>query len=195
MPATNVLLIDNFDSFTYNLVDYLEQLGGKCTVIRNNVALETIMTEEYEGIVLSPGPETPTRAGNLMKIVANYQAKIPMLGVCLGHQAIGEFFGAKLVKAFRPMHGKLSILKTFPDKLWEGIPDSFQVVRYHSLVLAHLPADLKILATTSDGEIMAIRHVSLPIWGVQFHPEAVLTEYGLTMLQNWLAVCKLSTAT
>lgn len=188
MLMKNLLLIDNFDSFTYNLVDYLSQLGANCHVVRNDVSLDAITGQPYDGVVLSPGPETPEKAGNLMEILAYYHQKLPILGVCLGHQAIGEFFGAKLGKAIRPMHGKLSTISVHPDPLWNDLPSHFQVVRYHSLILTEIAFPLKILATTAENEVMAIRHVSYPIWGVQFHPEAILTAHGLAILRNWLNV-------
>lgn len=181
-----ILLIDNFDSFTYNLVDYLEQLGCECHVVRNNVSLAEIRRREYFAMVISPGPEVPSRAGILMQAIDYYHDKIPVLGVCLGHQALGEYFGARLVKAHRPMHGKISRIYTRDKLLFHKMPSSFNVVRYNSLVLKDLPPVLRQTARTAEGENMAFRHEYLPIAGVQFHPEAALTEYGLRMMQNWL---------
>ncbi len=181
-----ILLIDNFDSFTYNLVDYFEQLGCTCHVVRNNVPLEEIKKQQYFAMVISPGPEIPSRAGNLMEIIDYYHDKLPILGVCLGHQALGEYFGAKLGKALKPMHGKLSRIFTRDKLLFHKMPSSFNVVRYNSLIIKNLPANLVETAKTAEGENMAFRHISLPIAGVQFHPEAALTEYGLRMVQNWL---------
>jgi anthranilate synthase component 2 len=186
MPNKKLLLLDNFDSFTYNLVDYLGQLGADCEVIRNNVSLKEITKHTFEGIVLSPGPEMPKKAGCLLEVVDFYHQKLPILGICLGHQAIGEFFGAKLVKAQYPMHGKISTIFCQKDTLFDKLPNSFEVVRYHSLLLENLPSHLKSIAHTHKGELMAIRHNTLPIWGVQFHPEAILTQFGLEILRNWL---------
>lgn len=182
-----ILLLDNFDSFTYNLVDYFEQLGVKCEVVRNNIPLETITSGKYDGIVLSPGPEVPEKAGNLMEVLKYYCGKLPVLGICLGHQAIGLLYGSEIVKAIRPMHGKISRITLKEDVLFAGLPRSINVVRYNSLVVMHeKEAAIRAIARSEDGEIMALRHKELPIWGVQFHPEAALTEYGLDILKNWL---------
>jgi len=181
-----ILLIDNFDSFTYNLVDYFGRLGCECHVVRNNVPLADLRKKEFYAMVISPGPEIPSRAGMLMEAIDYYHDKIPILGVCLGHQALGEYFGARLDHALRPMHGKISRIFTRDKLLFHKMPYSFNVVRYNSLVLKDLPPVLKETAKTAEGENMAFRHVSLPIAGVQFHPEAALTEYGLRMMQNWL---------
>ncbi len=181
-----ILLIDNFDSFTYNLVDYFGQLGCECQVVRNNVSLAEIRKMQYFAMVISPGPEIPSRAGNLTEIIDYYHDKIPILGVCLGHQALGEYFGATLTRAMRPMHGKISRIFTRDKLLFHKMPASFNVVRYNSLILKDLPPVLRETAKTAEGENMAFRHVSLPIAGVQFHPEAALTDYGLRMIQNWL---------
>ena len=183
----NILLLDNFDSFTYNLADYLLRLGANCTVMRNNQALNTLLSKSWDGIVLSPGPGRPENAGNLMPILERVGGKIPVLGVCLGHQAIGMLFGAQLVKAERPMHGKLSSLRHSGSGVFKNIPQNIKVVRYHSLVLRSVSLPLQIIAETEKDEIMAIYHSELPFSGIQFHPEAVLTEYGLEMLQNWLS--------
>jgi anthranilate synthase component 2 len=181
-----ILLIDNFDSFTFNLVDYFNQLGCEVHVVRNNVPLEEIKKHTYHALVLGPGPETPARAGILMEAIDYYHDKLPILGVCLGHQALGEYFGARLVKGLRPMHGKISTIHTRGQLLFHKIPTPLKVVRYNSLVITDLPGVLKETAKTDEGENMAFRHVRLPIAGVQFHPEAALTEYGLRILQNWL---------
>jgi len=185
-----ILIIDNFDSFTYNLLDYLGRLKAECMIYRNDVALDEITRQTYQGVLLSPGPSTPAQAGNLMQILDYYHNKLPILGVCLGHQAIGEYFGASLEKAQRPMHGKISEIKVLQENLFEGLPEAFQVVRYHSLVLKNLPECLQMMATTQteEPEIMALRHKHLPIFGVQFHPEAILSEYGLEILSNWLKI-------
>ncbi|GAB4334104.1 MAG: aminodeoxychorismate/anthranilate synthase component II [Flammeovirgaceae bacterium] len=186
MPTKKILLLDNFDSFTYNLVDYLEQLGADCKVFRNNEPLQNIILQDYDGLVLSPGPETPQKAGCLLEVLEYYYQKLPILGVCLGHQAIGEFFGAKLIKAHKPMHGKISSIYCKKDAIFQNLPQSFEVVRYHSLVLHQIPRNLTVIAETNEKEVMAIHHYSLPIWGVQFHPEAILTQFGLEILKNWL---------
>ncbi len=181
-----ILVVDNFDSFTYNLVDYLRQLGQHINVKRNNSPLSEILSEEYKGVVLSPGPGIPKNAGQLMKIVDHYIGNVPLLGICLGHQAIGEYYNAKLIKAKKPMHGKISEVIHKNDPLFYKIPQRFNVVRYHSLIFNDLPDQLKIIATTRDGEIMALKHKSLLAYGVQFHPEAILTEFGLQILKNWI---------
>lgn len=181
-----VLLLDNFDSFTYNLADYLQQAGVHCHVVTNQTPLSEIKKLDFKGIVLSPGPETPEKAGNLMEVLKAFYNKMPILGVCLGHQAIGQFFGARLVKALKPMHGKVSEIYCEPDSLFDGLQSPIKVVRYHSLVLHQLPETLLCTASTAQGEVMAIKHKTLPISGLQFHPEAILTESGLAMLKNWL---------
>lgn len=182
-----ILLLDNFDSFTYNLVDYFNQLDVSCHVVRNNVPLAEVMEEKYEGIVISPGPEVPEKAGNLLQVLDQYHDKLPVLGICLGHQAIGQYFGASLVKGQRPMHGKISAITIQPDPLFDQIPERINVVRYNSLVIDKLSDNLLPLAFSHENELMALKHKKLPVWGIQFHPEAVLTEYGLQMLKNWLS--------
>jgi len=180
-----ILLLDNFDSYTYNLLDYFGQLGIPAQVVRNDVPLAEIKQLRFSAIVLSPGPGTPTRAGNLMAVIEHYYQTKPMLGICLGHQAMGEFFGAKLQKGLRPMHGKISTIFCRKDSIFENLPAQMPVVRYHSLVLQNPPATLVPLAYTADQELMAFRHVALPLYALQFHPEAILTTYGLDMLRNW----------
>lgn len=182
-----VLLLDNFDSFTYNLADYLQQLNVECLVLNNRCSPETLSSLPIKGILLSPGPETPDKAGCMPAVLSSFYNKIPILGICLGHQAIGQFFGAKLVKALKPMHGKISEINCQDDYLFHEVAHHQKVVRYHSLVLKELPASLSCLATTTEGEVMAIKHNTLPIRGLQFHPEAFLTESGLKMLKNWLS--------
>jgi anthranilate synthase/aminodeoxychorismate synthase-like glutamine amidotransferase len=187
-----LLLLDNFDSFTYNLLDYLRQLGCEVVVRRNDVPLQSLEELEFDGIVLSPGPGTPHEAGILMPVIKAWHQRVPILGVCLGHQAIGEFFGAELVRGSRPMHGKVSEIEwAQPDALWQGLPQHMPVTRYHSLILQHLPATFDVLARTADvhHEIMAFRHQHLPLCGVQFHPEALLTPHGLALLGNWVKSC------
>ena len=187
----HLLVLDNIDSFTYMLVDYLKQAGATCRVVRNTASLDEITAESYDGVVLSPGPGTPRRAGCLLNVIEHYHEQLPMLGVCLGHQALGEYYGARLVKAAKPMHGKLSVIrKSSEDALVATLPDEFKVTRYHSLVLVNLPAELTELAATIEGENMAFRHCNLPLWGIQFHPEAALTQYGLAILKNWITFVK-----
>lgn len=183
----NLTVVDNFDSFTYMLVDYLQQAGARCRVVRNNEPIGQLIGPDVDAVVLSPGPGTPRQAGRLMDVIAHYHRRVPMLGVCLGHQAIGEFFGATLAPAEQPMHGKVTPVRVVTDDLlMRGLPTRFAVTRYHSLLLTDLPAHLVPLAVTDRNEVMAMRHRTLPIWGVQFHPEATLTEYGLPMLKNWI---------
>ena len=187
-PA-NLLLIDNFDSFTYNLYDYLLQLGARCEVRRNNVlTVAEIEALRPDGIVLSPGPQTPEQAGCLMEVIDRSHREVPLLGICLGHQGIGQYFGARLGKADLPMHGKTSRLVHREHPLFAGLPTSFSVMRYHSLVLHELGStELEPIAESEQGEIMAIAHRRFPAWGVQFHPESILTEHGHALLRNWLA--------
>lgn len=183
----NVLVVDNFDSFTYMLVDYLQQAGANCRVVRNNESWRRLTDASVDAVVLSPGPGIPRLAGRLLDIVAHYHQRVPVLGVCLGHQALGEFFGATLTSAARPMHGKVSVIRTQTDDvLWRGLPTEFEVTRYHSLILTELPTQLVSTATTAQNELMAMRHRILPIWGVQFHPEAALTQHGLMLIKNWI---------
>jgi anthranilate synthase component 2 len=182
-----ILLLDNFDSFTYNLQDYLGRVGVSCEVFRNNVGLDEITKNSYAGVLLSPGPGKPQEAGNLMQILDYYHDKLSILGVCLGHQAIGEFFGATLTKAQKPMHGKISKIEIIAKSaLFCNLPNFFSVVRYHSLILQNLPECLETTALSQEKEIMALQHKNLPIFGVQFHPEAALTDFGLQMIENWL---------
>ncbi len=181
-----LLLIDNFDSFAYILADYIRQTGKALKIVRNDVPLEEIIQEDYEALILSPGPESPIKAGNLMKILAYYHDKLPILGVCLGHQAIGEYFGADLVKGLNPVHGKVhQVRKVAEHSILKNIPAEFEVTRYHSLILEKLPPSLEVLLTTKQGEIMAIAHRTLPIVGIQYHPEAHLTAFGLDIIKNW----------
>ena len=188
-----LLLLDNFDSFTFTLADYLRQLGADVTVRRNDVPLADLHVPDYAGVVLSPGPGTPAAAGVLPALIAAYHRTLPMLGVCLGHQALGEFFGAEVVRAARPMHGKVTALRCdVADPLYAGLPAEQNVTRYHSLIVSEpLPAVLLALARTTgpQPELMALRHRTLPLYGVQFHPEALLTPHGLAMLGNWLRCC------
>jgi anthranilate synthase component 2 len=182
-----LLLIDNFDSFSHILADLIRQTGMELIILRNDMSLEEIEKIDFRGLILSPGPGTPTTSGNLMLILEKYVDQIPILGVCLGHQAIGEFFGAKLVKNVVPTHGKVhSVHQTKPHFFTQGLPESFQVTRYHSLQLTELPDSLESILETERGEIMGIAHRTLPVLGIQYHPEAYLTQYGLDIIQNWI---------
>lgn len=185
-----ILLIDNYDSFTYNLKDYFEQLGEECIVVRNDaLTLEQIKQLKFNKIVLSPGPERPEKAGVMNEVIREFHSTIPILGICLGHQAIGEFFGANLVKAKKPMHGKVSSIQHNGAAIFNNIPTPFEVCRYHSLIITSIEhAELESIANTSLGEIMAVKHNKFKIFGVQFHPEAILTKFGLKLLDNWLTL-------
>ena len=184
-----VLMIDNYDSFTYNLVQYLGELGARVTVVRNDeISLDEAHRLEPSRIVISPGPCTPNEAGICLALIAEFAGKIPILGVCLGHQAIGQAFGGKVVKAGRVMHGKVSRIRHDGRGVFAGIAGEFAATRYHSLVVERgsLPECLEASAESEDGEIMGLRHRSLALEGVQFHPEALLTEHGHAMLNNFL---------
>lgn len=192
-----LLLLDNFDSFTYTLADYLYQAGAEVVVRRNDVPLAELRQLDVQGIVLSPGPGAPAAAGSLMAVVEEYHQRLPMLGVCLGQQALGEFFGGRLRRAARPMHGKVSEIELLGDDPWlAGLPRRQLVTRYHSLALeaSALPPALVPLAHTADAdrELMALRHATLPLYGVQFHPEALLTTHGLAWLRNWMRCCNIA---
>ena len=184
-----ILVLDNYDSFTYNLVQYLGELGAEVKVVRNDEASAAeIEAMAPERIVISPGPCTPNEAGVSLALIARLAGKVPILGVCLGHQAIGQAFGGKVVRAGRVMHGKVSRIHHDGRGAFAGLPQDFVATRYHSLAVerASLPAALAVTAESEDGEIMGLRHRSLPVEGVQFHPEAMLTEHGHRMLENFL---------
>jgi anthranilate synthase component 2 len=184
-----LLMIDNYDSFTYNLVQYLGELGQDVKVVRNDeMTVDGVERLAPERIVLSPGPCTPNEAGISLELVHRFAGRVPILGVCLGHQAIGQAFGGKVVRAKALMHGKVSQIHHGGAGVFRGLPTPFQATRYHSLAVerASCPADLEITAWTEDGEIMGIRHRALPIEGVQFHPESILTEHGHALLANFL---------
>ncbi|WP_162342529.1 anthranilate synthase component II [Cyclobacterium salsum] len=184
-----ILLIDNFDSFSHMLADYLRRSGEEVLVVRNDVSLADLETLDFSAMVLSPGPETPAFAGNLMAITARYVHRLPILGVCLGHQALGLYFGASLRKSGHPMHGKVStVYQKHQHPVLKGLPERFEVTRYHSLELKELPWELEVLLETDRGELMAFCHRSLPLMGLQFHPEAHLTQYGEKLLQNWIVL-------
>ena len=187
------LMIDNYDSFVYNLVRYMEELGAKMLVrCHDEITLEEIETLAPEGILLSPGPKRPEDAGIMLEIIAHFQGKIPMLGVCLGFQAIGQAFGGKTVKGERPMHGKLSLIHHDGQGIFAGVKNPLRVTRYHSLILdrRQLPSCFVISSETEDGVIMGIRHRHYKIEGVQFHPEAELSEAGHQLLENFIALCR-----
>ncbi|MBV8030226.1 MAG: aminodeoxychorismate/anthranilate synthase component II [Betaproteobacteria bacterium] len=184
-----IAMIDNYDSFTYNLVQYLGELGTQVGVYRNDeISVDELARLRPTHIVLSPGPCTPNDAGITLEVLRRLGGAFPILGVCLGHQAIGQAFGGKVVRAKQVMHGKTSRIRHDQRGVFEELPADFVATRYHSLVVerASLPACLAITAESEDGEIMGLRHRSLPVEGVQFHPEALLTEHGHKMLQNFL---------
>ena len=184
-----LLVIDNYDSFTYNLVQYFGQLGVEQRVFRNDgINPKEALEMNPDRVLLSPGPCSPKEAGATLEIIRAFAGRKPILGVCLGHQAIGYYFGGKVVRADRLMHGKLSPILHKNTDLFRGMPDGFQATRYHSLLVerSSFPAELEITAETAEGEIMGLRHRSLPIWGVQFHPESIATEGGMKILQNFL---------
>jgi anthranilate synthase/aminodeoxychorismate synthase-like glutamine amidotransferase len=184
-----IVMIDNYDSFTYNLVQYLCELGAEVKVYRNDEATTAkIEALRPSHVVISPGPCTPNEAGISLEAIARLAGKTPILGVCLGHQAIGQAFGGKVVRAKQVMHGKTSRIRHDGAGVFSGVDNDFVATRYHSLVVerASLPACLSVSAESEDGEIMGLRHRSLPVEGVQFHPEALLTEHGHAMLRNFL---------
>jgi para-aminobenzoate synthetase component 2 len=186
-----ILVVDNYDSFVFNLVQYLAQIGAECAVLRNDeVNIED--AKNFDGVLISPGPGIPENAGvsvDLVKFCA--QEKIPLFGVCLGHQAIGVAFGARVSRAPELLHGKTSVIHHDQKSIFTDIPSPFIATRYHSLAIENdtVPQELEVTARTESGVIMAVQHKSLPISGVQFHPESVLTEYGHQLLGNWLEIC------
>jgi anthranilate synthase/aminodeoxychorismate synthase-like glutamine amidotransferase len=184
-----ILVIDNYDSFVHNLARYLRELGCETEVVRNDeIDVDAIASRRPSHIVLSPGPCTPNEAGVSVELIRALGPSIPMLGVCLGHQCIGQALGGRIVRALRPMHGRTSLVRHVGDGVFAGLPNPLQATRYHSLVVASesLPEELIATAYSEEGEIMALRHRSLPIVGVQFHPEAVLTQHGYDLLRNFL---------
>ena len=187
--AKSVLVVDNYDSFTFNLVQCLEALGAKCRVALNDqLDLGSLAAAPPDGVLVSPGPGNPEQAGVSLELVREWAGKIPIFGVCLGHQVIAQVFGARIERAERPTHGKTSPVLHDGQGLFEGLPRPFLATRYHSLRVAagDLPEALEITATTPEGEIMGLRHRALPVEGVQFHPESILTEHGPQLVQNWL---------
>lgn len=189
MSTIHVFMIDNYDSFTYNLVQYFGELGAKVTVKRNDeITVADIEAANPTHLCLSPGPCTPTEAGICLEALDYFKGKLPILGVCLGHQAIGQVFGGNIVRAAAPMHGKVDVLHHNNKGVFKGLPNPFNVTRYHSLVIDRdtLPADLAITSWTADGAIMGVRHAKYNIEGVQFHPESILSEHGHALLKAFL---------
>jgi len=186
-----LILIDNYDSFTYNLYQYLGELGAKTKVFRNNkVTLDELEALKPDRVVISPGPCTPREAGVSCAVIERFAGKVPVLGVCLGHQCIGQVFGGTIVRARRLMHGKVSPISHDNQGVFKGLPNPFDATRYHSLVIeaATCPACLEVSARADEDEIMGVRHTSLPVFGVQFHPESILTAVGKHLLRNFLEV-------
>ena len=187
--AKSILVIDNYDSFTWNLVHYFEEIGARTQVVRNDdLSVDEALALKPDGIVLSPGPCTPKEAGICVELVQRAPTEMPILGVCLGHQSIGAAEGGEIITAQQIRHGKISQIHHTGGPLFADLPEKFDVVRYHSLSIRaeDLPDTLIADAFTADGEIMAVRHTSRPVFGVQFHPESILTEHGHALLKNWL---------
>ncbi|WP_341908670.1 aminodeoxychorismate/anthranilate synthase component II [Polaromonas sp. YR568] len=189
MKKTRLLMIDNYDSFTYNIVQYFGELGADVEVFRNDeITVAEIAARAPDLLVVSPGPCSPAEAGISVAAIRHFAGKLPILGVCLGHQAIGAAFGGNIVRAQQLMHGKTSVITTTQQGVFANLPEQFVVNRYHSLAIekSSCPDELAVTAWTDDGEIMGVRHKTLPIQGVQFHPESILTEHGHAMLKNFL---------
>ncbi len=189
MSKIKLLMVDNYDSFTFNIVQYFGELGAEVEVFRNDeITLEGIAARKPNRLVISPGPCSPAEAGISVAAIQHFAGKLPILGVCLGHQSIGAAFGGKIIRAQALMHGKTSVITTTQEGVFAGLPEKFTVNRYHSLAIerATCPTSLKVTAWTGDGEIMGVRHTELDIQGVQFHPESILTEHGHAMLKNFL---------
>jgi len=183
-----ILLIDNFDSFSYMLKDYIEQCAANCVVYRNNeITLDELSKIHFDAIVISPGPLSPSFAGISLDLIHHYYRIKPILGVCLGHQAIAQYFGAKIIKAKLPRHGKVDKMLHSKGLLFDDIPTEFSATRYHSLISEDLP-DCLIINCVCGNEIMGIQHKELPIYGIQFHPESCQTEYGITIIKNFVAI-------
>jgi len=184
-----VVVVDNYDSFTYNLVQYLETLGAECEVrLNDRTSVADIAETKPDGILLSPGPGTPNDAGITLDVIASLVGRFPIFGVCLGHQSIAQAFGGRIVRAPRLMHGKTSPIEHEGVGLFANVPSPFLATRYHSLIVEpeSVPSCLRVTARTAEGEIMALEHTDQPLVGVQFHPESILTEHGMTLLDNWL---------
>ena len=187
--SKRILLIDNYDSFTYNLVHYLQALGAEVEVVRNDtLRVVDIFGKKPDGIVISPGPATPNEAGICLELLTANQGRIPLFGVCLGHQSIGQAYGGKVVRAAQVMHGKTSQVTHTGKGIFKGIPSPFTATRYHSLIVerASLPECLEVTAETADGTIMGLAHKTQPVFGVQFHPESIASEHGHDLLKNFL---------
>ena len=191
MKKIKLLMVDNYDSFTYNIVQYFGELGADIEVFRNDeITIQDIAQRNPDRLVISPGPCSPAEAGISVAAFQHFAGKLPILGVCLGHQSIGAAFGGKIIRAQELMHGKTSVIQTKQVGVFRDLPEKFTVNRYHSLAIerSSCPADLEVTAWTEDGEIMGVRHKHLPIEGVQFHPESILTEHGHAMLRNFLEI-------
>ena len=189
MKKIKLLMVDNYDSFTYNIVQYFGELGADIEVFRNDeITVEGIAQRNPDRLVISPGPCSPAEAGISVAAIQHFAGKLPILGVCLGHQSIGAAFGGKIIRAQELMHGKTSVIQTKQVGVFRNLPEKFTVNRYHSLAIERgsCPADLEVTAWTDDGEIMGVRHKHMNIEGVQFHPESILTEHGHAMLKNFL---------
>ncbi len=189
--ASVILVIDNYDSFTYNLVQYMGELGADIKVVRNDeCTLDEITAMNPERILISPGPCTPNEAGISCDVIARFGPTTPLFGVCLGHQCIGQVYGGRIVRADRLMHGKTSMIHHRGQGALKGLPNPFEATRYHSLLVerSSLPDDLLITAETQEGEIMGIEHTKYPVWGVQFHPESILTQDGKRVVRNFLSL-------
>jgi len=188
-----ILLIDNYDSFTFNLVHFLGDLGEQCEVVRNDaLTVDAALAKRPDAIVISPGPCTPSDAGICCDLIAAAAGHVPVLGVCLGHQAIGQVFGGDVVRAAAPMHGKVSPVRHGGTDVFAGLPSPFQATRYHSLIVeaGTLPDVLMPTAWTEDGTIMGLRHRTLPVFGVQFHPESIASQHGHDILANFMAIAR-----
>lgn len=188
-----LLMIDNYDSFVYNLVRYFNELGEELIIYRNDeISVEEIMDLDIKGIVISPGPKNPREAGICLEVIDKLKEKLPILGICLGHQCIGEYFGGDIIKGEKPMHGKISEVIHENRGVFTGVKNPLNVTRYHSLEInrERIPSDLEVTAKTYDGVVMGVEHKRYKIYGVQFHPEAELTEEGHKILNNFLTICK-----
>jgi len=191
MKSLKLLMIDNYDSFVYNLVRYFEELNISIDILRNDHPdLQSKDLRCYDGIVLSPGPKSPTEAGLCLDVIERYRGRVPILGICLGHQCIGHVFGASVVKGKRPYHGKVTEISHNGTGLFKNIPSPIAVTRYHSLVVENLPETLEVTAVAEDNVIMGMCHKDYPLHSVQFHPEAALTEKGHALLKNFLEICQ-----
>jgi anthranilate synthase component 2 len=193
--ARMITLIDNYDSFTYNLVHLIGDLGVECRVYRNDkITVRKVLAEKPRAIVLSPGPCTPNEAGICLDLIRANDGRIPLLGVCLGHQAIGQAYGGKVIRAPKLMHGKVSTIYSSGEGIFSGLPSEFEATRYHSLLVEEktLPPALRITASTSDGLIMALEHQAQPVFGVQFHPESIASAYGHALLANFLRIARIN---